>query len=972
MLLISFPEEIYGQRVVQGVVQAAPEGETLAGATILIKGSNQGVFSDNRGAFSLTVQEEDSLQISFIGYETQVFAVAGQSRFSIHLEPAATMLSEVVVTGYGQTAVRDLTGSVASLSERSFNQGNMVTPENLLNGRLAGVTVNTGGEPGSGSTIRIRGGASLDASNDPLIVINGLPISNNTIGGARSVLSTLNPSDIESFTVLKDASATAIYGSRASNGVILITTKGGEEGFQVQLQAQGGYSTVARQVEVFDGDAFRELVAQERPELVPLLGEANTNWQDEIYRETFFQTYNLSVQGALFKALPLRLSLGTTHQPGLRLTSQFQRNTASLSLNPTFFKDQLEISVNANYSQERNRFADGQEGNAITFDPTQPVYDPNSPFGGFFQYWSDNRDGVLNSSDLTPNAPQNPVAALLQEDDQSIVHRLYGNAQLTYHFPFLPQLSAVANLGIDDASVMGYTRIDSSNIIAQPNGEFAGSLTEYTNDQRNMLFDGYLNFREEGRQLKIDATAGYSFQRFEEWGFFSGELRNDLPDSEPVTTVENDLVLIGLFARSNFNLKDKYLLTLSYRRDATSRFSPSNRWGNFPAAAFAWRINEDLFPGFKPVSNFKLRLGWGITGQQDIGNDASLQFLQRYATGLPNSQYYFGGQPIPISIPEFRNDELKWEETTTYNAGLDLGLFNNRLNATVEVFLKESRDLLAFAAISDGSNFSNSGFQNIGNFSTQGLEFSLDADVIASKARKLRWNVSLNGTFIQTRIDELALGQDVRVGDIAGGVGNTIQVHRVGFAPYKFFVYRQVYNENGDPIEGAYVDLNDDNIINDQDRYLYRNNQPEATFGFQTQLTYRGWDLSMNLRASLGNYIYNNVNSARAQLDLIQNVQVLANLPRSVENSQFQTTSTVILSDYFMENGSFLRLDNLNAGYSVTNLFGTKLQGRIGVGGQNLFLLSNYSGIDPEIFSGIDNTLYPRARTWLVSVNLSY
>jgi len=960
------------QKLLNGIVRAEPGGEALAGATVLVKGTSQGVFTDAQGRFSLSVQESDSLLISFIGYKPQSFAVAGITTLEVLLEQGTNMLSEVVVTGYGKTALRDLTGSVVSVSERSFNKGNMVTAENLLNGRAAGLTVNTGGAPGSGSTIRIRGGASLDASNDPLIVINGLPVSNNAIGGARSILSTINPNDIESFTVLKDASATAIYGSRASNGVILITTKSGAQGLQVQFSAQGGYSQVAKTVEVFEGDAFRALVERERPELAPLLGDANTNWQDEIYRETFFQTYNLSAQGSLFKKVPVRVSAGITDQPGLRLTSNFRRNSASLSLTPKLFKDQLEVAFNANYSQEQNRFAEGQEGNAITFDPTQPVQDPASPFGGYFQYWNDNQDGVLNSSDLTPNAPGNPVAALLQRDDQSRVNRLYGNFKLTYHLPFIPQLSLVANLGLDDASATGYTRIDSNGIVAQPNGELVGSHTEYTNDQRNVLFDGYATYKEEWGGLKLDVTGGYSFQRFEETGFFSGELRNDLPDSEPVVTVENDLILIGLFARTNLSLKDKYLLTLSYRRDATSRFSPDNRWGNFPAAAFAWRINEDLFPDVKQITNLKLRLGWGITGQQDIGNEASLQFLQRYATGLPSSQYVFGGQPIPIAIPEFRNEELKWEETTTYNAGLDFGFFRDRITGTVEVFYKESRDLLAFAAISDGSNFSNSGFQNIGNFTSEGLEFSLNADIISSEVHKLRWNVSVNTTLIRTRIQELALGQDVRVGDISGGVGNTIQLHRVGYAPYKFFVYRQVYGENGLPIEGAYVDLNGDNIINDEDRYLYRNNQPEATIGFQTQLTYHNWDLGLNLRASLGNYLYNNVNSARAQLDLIQNVQVLANLPSSVEASQFQTTSTVILSDYYMENGSFLRLDNVNLGYSLQNLFGTKLQGRIGLGGQNLWVLTNYSGIDPEIFSGIDNTLYPRARTFLFSLNLTY
>lgn len=968
--LVSVPALLLSQTV-SGIVTDAQTSEPISGATVMLKGTTSGAFTDDEGRYSVTASNGDTLRFSFFGY-TPYEVVVSSSSLNVSLEESEFSLDEVVVTGYGTSTIRDLTGSVSAVTSKDFNQGNMVTPENLLNGRAAGVSITTGGAPGSGSAIRIRGGSSLGASNDPLIVINGLPISNSAVGGSRSILSTINPNDIESFTILKDASATAIYGSRASNGVILITTKNGGDNLRVELNSQGGFSTLVNKVDVFSADEFRELVNEQRPDLVGKLGDANTDWQDEIYQDVFFQNHNLSIQGAPVKNVPVRVSLGITDQPGLRLTSEFKRRAASVNVSPSLLDDHLKISLNANATQELNRFASGEEGNAITWDPTQPVYDPESPFGGYFQYWKDNGDGVLNSNDLVANSPSNPVANLLQREDRSNVMRYYGNLNMEYNLHFFDALTAYVNLGMDDASAEGFVEVSEDSRVTQPNGEFLGSRSEYTNDTRNMLFDTYLGYKDEFDMVRVDATAGYSYQRFESTSYSTRELKNALPSSEPVTNTATDLVLIGLFGRANLFFADKYLFTFSYRRDATSRFSQQNRWGNFPAAAFAWRIDEDLLPEVDVVSNLKLRLGWGITGQQDIGSAAADLYLARYIQGQPTSQYAFGNTTLPIGLPQFRNEELKWEETTTYNAGLDFGFFSNRLNGTIEVFLKESRDLLAYAAISDGSNFSNAGYQNIGSFSSQGLEFMINYDIFDPYTSDFNWNISFNTTVIRTRIDELALDQDVRVGGIGGGTGGTIQLHSVGYAPYKFYVYKQVYDESGNPIEGAYVDLNGDNIINDDDRYLHRNNQPEAQFGFQTQLSYKNFDLNFNLRANVGQYIYNNVNSSRAQYDLIQNIQVLSNLPTSVLETNFNTTPTVILSDHYIEDGSFMRLDNVNLGYSLSNLFGNRVNARVSLGAQNVFVITNYSGLDPEIFSGIDNTIYPRARTILLGLNISY
>ena len=971
IFLLSLPLLSFSQGlIVKGVVTETSTGAPLPGVNVFVEGTTNGTITDFDGNYQIEVEQGEILNFSFLGFITEKRTVESTT-IDVQLKEDSGKLDEVVVIGYGTTTVKDATGSVSSVSEKDFNKGNIVTPENLLSGRVAGLSINTGGAPGSGSTIRIRGGASLGASNDPLIVINGLPVDNNTIGGSRSVLSTINPNDIKSFSVLKDASATAIYGSRASNGVIIITTKQGGSQFRVNFDTQFGINTLPRKVDVFTADEFRELVSEERPDLLSLLGDGNTDWQDEIYRTSLNSSQNLSVSGSIFKNTPARLSLGRTIQEGLRLTSKFERNNVSLTLNPKLFDNHLKISLSANGTYEKNRFAPGEEGNAITFDPTQPVYDVDSPFGGFFQYTNINDDNVLNIEDLTPDAPFNPVANILQRNDQSEVKRFFGNIKFDYQFHFFPDLSAVVNLGYDEQRSDGSVEISDKNPITQPNGQFLGSESYYENYQMNKLFDGYLAYEKEFEDFDLEATAGYSFQKFESNQYVSGELRNDQPDTEPVLTVNTDLVLVGFFARTNLSYKNKYLLTLSLRRDGTSRFSKKNRWGNFPSAAFAWKVKEEFFPQSESLSTLKLRAGYGVTGQQDIGRNNADLFLQRYARGLPASQYQFGDEIIPIGIPVFRNENLKWEETSTYNIGLDYGLFEDRFSGSIEAFYKKSKDLLANVAISDGSNFSNAGFQNVGNFVSQGLEFSINGDIFQGNSDHFSWNVNFNTTFIDTEIKTLALNQDQLVGGISGGTGNTAQIHRVGYTPYSYYVYKQVYNEQGRPIEGGYADLNGDNIINDNDRYIFQNGQPDVTMGFLSNMYYRGFDFSFNLRANLGQYNYNNINSSRAQLSLLENNAVVSNLPTSVLNTGFNNTEDVILSDHYIEEASFLKMDNISLGYTFENAWSDNSSVRISAGVQNVFIITNYSGLDPEVFeNGIDNTLYPRSRTFILGANI--
>jgi len=961
----------HAQQSLSGVVVDNTTQSPLMGVNVIVKKSNQGTVTDFDGKFTITVSANDILEFSYIGFKTVEHTVSNFNDLVISMDEDAELLSEIVVIGYGQVDKKDVTSSVVVLGEDDLNRGNIVTPENLLQGRVAGVSINTGGAPGSGSTIRIRGGASLSASNDPLIVLDGLPIDNNTIGGSRSILSTINPNEIESFSILKDASATAIYGSRASNGVIIINTKKGSRTLSVTLDSGMSYNTLVDTVDVFGAENFRALITEQFPIQVDKLGDANTNWQEEIYDNAISSNLNVSVNGALAN-VPTRLSLGRSIQNGLRLTSVYERNTASLSTSPNLFDNKFRVAVNANYTYERNRFASGQEGNALTFDPTQPVYDPNSPFGGFFQYHNANDDDELTTNDLTPNAPFNPVAELLQRRSVSDVYRLYGNVKLDYSMPFISGLTATVNLGLDKQDAEGTVDVSELNPLSQSDGSIIGSMSRYTNAQNNQLFDGYLNYKHLFGEIDLDVTTGYSYQKFESDRYNSNELLDDGIDSEPVTNIDPDLVLLAYFGRLNLSIQDTFLLTLTYRRDGTSRFAKKNRWGNFPSVAFAWKANQSLLANTKIVSQLKFRLGWGITGQQGIGSDNRTIHLDNYIRGIPSSQYQFGSSTIPIGVPQFRNEDLKWEETTTHNAGVDLGLSNDRFTASVDVFRKESSDLLVEAAVPDGSNFGNSGFQNIGEFTTEGVEVLLQGDIFKSNDNSFNVHASINASIIRREITKLFQNEDILTGSAGGGTGTNVQIFRVGYTPNSFYVYKQIYGSDGFPIENTYADLNGDNVINNNDRYVHNNGDPTTSFGFASTLSYKNLDLSFNLRALVGNYVYNNVNSSRAQYALLNNA-VPNNIPTSVLETNFIRTENVVLSDAFVENASFLKLDNISLGYQFKNVFSSAINFRLSGSVQNVFTLTKYTGLDPEVFNdGIDDTIYPRPRTFLLNVKIQF
>ncbi len=967
-LFLILPFSAFAQTL-SGVVLDGSSNQPLPGVNVIVKGANNSTTTDFDGKFQLNgLKNGDVVQFLFIGYTAQEVKYSGQKSLSISLVEEANQLQEVVVqVGYGSVKKKDATGSATVITTKDFNKGANVTTENLLQGRVAGVTINTSGAPGSGSEIRIRGGSSLFASNDPLIVIDGLPIENTTTTGSTSFLASLNPSTIESMTVLKDASATAIYGSRASNGVILITTKKGGKTLAVDYNFQYGSGRLVDKIDVFSASEFRNIIQQYRPSDVSKLGNANTDWQDEIYRRTDFVDQNLSIRGNLFGKIPSRLTVGNTYQEGLRLTNKFNRSTVGLALNPSFLNDHLKFKLNANYTNEKNRFAEGVEGSALRFDPTQPVYDSNSIYGGFFEYYN------VSNGELTPQTPRNPVAQLLQTYDTGVINRMFGNFEIDYKFHFLPELRAVINLGFDETTGKR-TKLAGADVASSgSNNNIPYGTNEYTKEnRRNKLLDFYFNYNKTFDDLVFDATAGYSYQKIESDKYLTGNINDPNlatgPTGFPRLEVPFDTVLIGFFGRTNFTYKDKYLLTLTYRRDGSSKFDSDNRWANFPAAAFAWKMNQDFFKDSKVISDLKLRLGWGITGQQNIGNNND--YLQQYNIGSGSSQYYFGETPYPIAVSARLSDKLKWEETTTYNAGIDFGLFNNRITGALDVFYKESNDLLADVATADGSNFSNRSWQNIGSFTTKGIELSLNSDVI--KKDNLNWNLSFNATTYQREITKLN-AEFIRVGDNVVGTGTQAQAHFVGFAPNSFLLYKQLYDANGNPIEGAFADLNGDNVINAQDKYVYRNPDPKLILGLASNFNYKNFDFYFNLRANLGNRIFNVVNASRAQYNLLTTGGTVGNIPISVlETGIINQNNNNVLSDMYVENASFLRMDNITMGYTFPKWLDGKASLRLYTGVQNVFVITDYSGLDPEITGGFDNTIYPRQRSFLFGANVKF
>lgn len=988
---------------VTGVVTDAGDGSPLPGATIVIKGTTNGTVTDIDGNYTINVESSQVLVFSYVGYATEERVVEPNTTLNIALNSSALSLEGVVVIGYGVTKKKDATGSVTAIDAESFNKGAIVNPANLIAGKVAGVQVSTnGGAPGTSSSIIIRGGSSLSATNEPLFVIDGIPISNDGGGGTRSPLNSINPNDIESFTVLKDASATAIYGSRASNGVIIITTKRGKIGSPLQLNYSGQLSfyQIPKTIDVLSSSEFIKMINEKQPDYLDMLGYwtdesgnqvpytalpedrtgytqnfANTDWQDEIYRQTMSMDHNLTATGA-FKNLPYRFSVGYTDQPGIVKTSKFQRTTVAASLNPSLLEDHLNINFNVNASFIKNQFNNGGAiGAALQMDPTKPVNNTDGEYGGYWAWLQSNGDPVVQGT-------SNPMSLLNLTDDKSDANRVYSNLRLDYKMPFLPELKANLNLSIDYSKNKGHYYVPNYAAWDYDKQLGGGSDNQYSNEHKNMLGDFYLNYVKEVESIKsnFDVTVGYSLQYFYDYSTSdnsnipvfidpsTGDSTGQVLELEHFEDGE-EYYLESIFGRLNYSLNDKYLLTFTARQDASTRFAPENRNAIFPAAALGWKINEEAFlRDSKVLTQLKLRLGWGITGQQAV--DGAYDYMGRYTYGLPLAMYPFGNTYYITLRPEGYNADLRWEQTTTWNAGIDYAFLNNRIYGSVDYYVRQTTDLLSYVNVPAGANLTNRLWKNIGDLENRGVEFAINGKIISKP--DMYWELGFNATFNKNEITNLYDGAMIPTGGIAGGVGNEIQVHAVGQPRNTFYVYEQVYDEDGMPIEGLYVDRNGDGQITTDDKYFYHSAAPDKYFGISSNFSYKDWSFSFAGRANFGNYMYNNVQSENGWYGRLYRAEgpYLSNITDEISETGFN--SAYYWSDYYIQNAAFFRMDNISLSYTFKDLLKNRLDITLSGTVNNAFVITNYTGIDPEVNSGIDNNVYPRTRVWVFGVNLMF
>lgn len=986
ILLLCIPAGIYAQQLtVRGTV--TEEGLPLPGASVVVEGTNRGTTTDFDGNYQIEAAAGEVLVFSYIGLKTQRLTVTG-SALDVAMQEEAEVLDEVVVkpieTGYGSIAEKDRASAIAQVGEKDFNRGNPLSPDQLVKGRIAGFQViDNGGAPGEGSTIRIRGGASISATNNPLIIIDDVPLDVNGVGGTRNFLNALNPNDIETFTILKDASAAAIYGFRASNGVIIITTKKGKIGQRVNVSYNGNVSVsqIADRVEVLTAGEFRSLVnSYGTPQQIALLGNAGTDWQEEIFRDALTHNHNINVTGSLENALNYRVSVGYTDQEGILKRDQLQRSTLSVNLNARPF-DHLKIEANTKLSLEDYFYANGGAiGAAITFDPTQPVYQDNA-YGNYFQWLSDPDDP--NSFPLVL-AGRNPVGLLEQQDSEGTIFRTIGNIKFDYQLPFLPGLSAVLNLGYDIAQANTSNRVSNLSVTTARNGApNLGSFSTFEQKKENLLLDFYLNYKKRAESINtyFDIMVGYAYQKFLDSGYNFSISNAGVENLNPYNNPR--LALLGFFGRANITIAGKYILTGSFRRDASSRFVGSdNRWVNSPAGAFAWNVaEEDFLKGSRTLTALKLRFGYGLTAQQEIGNLTPA--VSAYLLSDPFARYQIGtdqnGDPVfyTTSRPQPYNPPLKWEETITYNAGMDFGWFGNRIEGSVDAYLRETKDLLFYVSIPSGGGLSNADYLNIGSLENRGLEVTLNTIPVQTAA--LQWTIGGNFTLQDTEITQIYDTESDEfegflTGGFTGGVGNTIQIQSVGYAPNTFFVYEQAYDTQGNPLEGVYIDRNGDGQINVEDRYRYRKPAADIYYGFNTTLQYNNWDFSMFWRGSYGNYNYNNVQSNLGyRTQVLRYNNTLSNASSNVLETNFTDGGIDrYLSDYYIQDASFLKLDNVSLGYTFGNISGGNMKMKVYGTASNVLIISDYDGIDPEVGGGIDNTIYPRPRTYLLGINIDF
>ncbi len=1001
-MLLAFPA--LAQKItVKGTVYE-PDGFPAIGVSIMVQGQHRvGVNTDIDGNYTIQVDPDAILDVSYVGYETQHVSVDGRTHIDITLSAESKALEELVVIGYGAVKKEDATGSVSVIKPDEIEAGLASSAQDMLVGASPGVVVTQDGGPYGSANIIIRGGASLAASNEPLIVIDGVPMDRTAVKGSGNPLSLVAPDNIESMTILKDASATAIYGSRASNGVIIITTKKGQSGKpQVNFTANMYVNTPRKTMDMMSGDQFKDFIyhrygkGSAQYDALGANGKIyNTDWQDQVLRTTVSSDYNLSVGGTV-GFLPYRVSVTYTNNNGIIKNTKMDRVTAGINLTPKFFNDLLSVNVNVKGAYIGNRFEQGGAlGGAISFNPTLPVHMDN-----VFNNWTTYIAGGALAGPTTPGGSINTLAAInpasMVEDytKKSNVWQSVGNLQLDLKMPFLTDLRANLNLGYDYAEGAEKNWNHPFSPLAWKSGHnwpwsetsVQDGYTSYGFDKQtkyNLLLDFYLNYNHTYDWINMDITAGYSWQKFSRRGhgygrvnapsFYDeqGNLHTWLFDGYQRTeTVYNSAPhqLLSFFGRANFVFCDKYLLTATVRRDGTSRFGKDHRWGTFPSVALGWQILDESFlePARAYMNELKLRAGYGITGQQDLGDDF-FPYLPVYNQSTDLNQRYpdplGGNDPVLTVTPSAYNADLKWEETHTWNVGLDFAFLNNRIAGSVDYYLRKTKDLLTYGNYAAGSNLSNMGNINLGDLENYGLEFNLSTRPVVT--RSLTWTSAVNVAWNKNKITRLAEGANSTTGGIGNGVD--IQKHAEGHSAYSFFVYEQVYNADGTPMEGVFVDRNGDGEITEADKYLYHSRDPKVTISWQNTINWRNWDFGISLRSNIGNYVYNQNEVDNCFISATASAP-LSNLLNGVYLFEQDRTTTTKCSDYFVRNASFVRCDNITIGYTWPELLRNQLRLRLYGAVQNPFVITKYNGLDPEVFSGIDSSVYPRPITFTLGV----
>ena len=1017
LFLLILPIGIFAQSTLKGVVLDGSSQQPLPSVNIIVGGTTTGTTTDFDGNFTLSnIKKGDKIVFSYLGFQNQTITYSGQKEITVTLQEDSQQLKDVVVIGYGTVKKKDATGSLTSITSKDFNKGAIISADQLLTGKAPGVRITSnGGQPDSDPNIRIRGGASLSANNNPLIVIDGIPIDNTNPAGVSNPLSLINPNDIESFTVLKDASATAIYGSRASNGVIMITTKKGTSGApEFNYSANVSFGKVGKKIDMMNGKEFTKFIQEYHPTYTNLLGIDDpsttatddlsttdviegrilfdTDWQDAILRNSVSTDHNFSARANLYGKIPFRASIGYNNSQGLVKTSDYERLSYSLKLTPKFLNDNLKVDINAKgtYSVKNAIDEGGALGGAISMDPTKPIYDNSTTnrFGGYYQ------NTALDGNNVILDGAWNPVAVLEQRSRPERALRFLGNIEFDYKMPFLPELRAVVNLGLDASrsqvretysnnSIATYQFDDSDtdNFVFNPGKNYA----EFQH-KTNTTLDAYLVYAKElnGTIKRFDVQGGYSYQNFKNDGNAENYRYNDVSGirellinpNNPNNRYYNVLNLQSFFGRTNFDVLNKYLFTFSLRADASSLFREDKRWGYFPAAAVAWKLKEESFlADSKLINDLKLRLSWGKTGQQDITGLGGGFYPSSplFEIGGATSQYLQG---VSLYSARAFNPDLTWEKSTTYNAGLDFEFFkNNFVSGSFDIFYRKTTDLLAVVELPPGQGLSNSFVKNVATTEDKGFELNLNFKPIKTDNSELNFNTNLS--YVRSEVTNLNGQESIAAGGgLPTGTGVNLARHPLGYQPYSAWVFEQLYNQDGDPIVGAFVDRNGDNVIDNDDRY-YKALRPNWTFGFGLNYNYKNWDLSTAFRGQFGGQVYNSRKLTSGWVDraIPVNTNSLSNVLdfySGAADADFQNMNgNITFSDYFLEDATFLRCENIILGYRFNKFYKSSSM-RVYGGVNNAFIVTKYSGQDPENFNSIDNNFYPRPRVYTFGLSLDF